>query len=307
MKNRHLVLIVEDDAEISEDLREILSSIDCDSIIVSNKEDALTELEQNSICLVLLDLQIKGASDAIKAHVEHGKSLLRKIREKHTEHNGTSFCLPILVISGFAREVDDAVELMKDNASDIVQKPFNSQIVSERIRRALFVSGRQTHDECKGQPAVRRADFKGGVVISIPGDRAKRRTAIRLGSHTVMLTDGALKMLLHLVVAQLKATQVNKVDLGATSDQGFKGMSILRDALKPILGDLDIIKNHYHGNYSFVPNVSIGKCAVDKLMEIGDSTISDLAKKIRDSSSRLKKQSEGNSQNFPTQRRRRSK
>lgn len=305
MKTRHLAMIIEDHAETAEDLREILSSIDCDSVIVDNKQDALAELEKRPFCLILLDLEIKGASDAIKAHVEHGKSLLREIREKRTEHSGISFWLPILVISGFAREVNEAVELMKDNASDVIQKPFDSQVVSQRIRHALLVSGRQTHDHCKDQPVVSRANFKDGVVITIPGDRVKRRTTVRLGSQSVALTDSSLRVFLHLIVAQLKDEQVHKSVLGATGEQGFKGISILRNEMKQVLGDIDIIKNHYHGNYSFEPHVKIGECAVEKMMQIGDRTISDLAKQIRDWPSRPTKKSEGNSGDFPTQRRRR--
>ena len=77
---------------------------------------------------------------------------------------------------------------------------------------------------------------------------------------------------------------MHKIDLGATADQGFKGISILRNELKPALGGVDIIKNHYHGNYSLVDNVTIGECAVDELFKIGDSTISGLAKQLQGSS-----------------------
>ena len=107
------------------------------------------------------------------------------------------------------------------------------------------------------------------------------------------------------MVAQRKGGSVNKRDMGATDDQGFKGISILRNELKPILGSVDIIKNHYHGNYSFEPNVTIGECAVDKLLEIGDRTISDLAKLLQNQAQGPAKKSEGNSEEFPTHRRRR--
>jgi DNA-binding response OmpR family regulator len=305
MKRAHLALIVEDDKEIGDELREILNSLDCNSVTVSNTEDALRELQKSSFCLVLLDLNIKADPDAIKGHVEHGKSLLRKIRQEHSEHIGTCFWLPILVISGFAREWNDARELMKDNASDIIQKPFDSQVVSRGIRQALIQSGRQTHGECENHPIARRDNFKDGVVITIPGDRFKRRTAVRLGSQALTLTDSSLRVFLHLVVAHMESRQVHKTDLGATNDQGFKGISILRNELKQVLGTIDIIKNHYYGNYSFEPDVTIGECAVQKLIEIGDRKISDLARRIKDRSPLPQKKPEGNSESFPTQRRRR--
>ena len=48
-------------------------------------------------------------------------------------------------------------------------------------------------------------------------------------------------------------------------------------AMVGMLGQVDIIKNDYHGNYSLVDDVRVGECAVDKLIKIGDQTISQLA------------------------------
>ena len=280
MKERHIALIVEDDRETAEDLGEILRSIDCDSVVVDNGEDALVALQNKSFCLILLDLQIKSASDSIKGHVEHGKALLRKIREKHGDHNGIPFWLPVLIVSGYAREVHEAVDIMKDGASDVIQKPLDSRQVSERIRQALQSSGRQMHDRCH-EPPKQRLNLRDGVVIAIPGDRIGRRTRVTVAGKLIDLPDASLKVLLHLMVAQRNGAPVNKVDLGATADQGFKGISILRNELKPVLGDVDIIRNLYHGNYSFVGDVTIGECAVDKLLKIGDRTISSLATQLQ--------------------------
>ena len=72
MKNGHCALIVEDDAETALDLQQILNSLDCYSVPVTNVEDARSELEARSFCLVLLDLEIKSEPDAIKGHVEYG-------------------------------------------------------------------------------------------------------------------------------------------------------------------------------------------------------------------------------------------
>lgn len=79
MKERHLALVVEDHSETSEDLVQILESIDCASVVVDNAEDAEKQLQEKSFCLVLLDLEIKRAPDSIKGHIEHGKSVLREL------------------------------------------------------------------------------------------------------------------------------------------------------------------------------------------------------------------------------------
>jgi hypothetical protein len=168
------------------------------------------------------------------------KALLRKIREKHGDHNGTAFWLPVLIVSGFAREVDGAVDVMKDGASDVIQKPPDSRQVSERIRQALQASGRETHERCHEPPPAPRTNLKDGLVIAIPGDRIGRRTRVTIASKPVDVTDSSLKVLLHLMVARRKEGRVNKVDLGATADQGFKGISILRNELKAVLAGVDI-------------------------------------------------------------------
>ena len=277
MKERHVALIVEDDKETAEDLVEILRSAEFDNVIVDNHDDALSTLQRRSFCLILLDLQIKSASDSIKGHIEHGRALLRKIRQAHGDHNGTAFWLPVLIVSGFAREREEAVEVMKNGANDVIQKPLENQQVSDRIRRALEASGRTTHELCRDTPPTRRPDLSQGVLISVPGYRVKRRTRVMVGPTHVDLTDASLKVFLRLMVGLRKRTQVHKIDFGFTADQGFKGVSNLRNELKPALAGADIIKNDYHGNYSFTDQVTIGECAIDNLLAIGDAKISDLA------------------------------
>jgi len=280
MRERHIALVVEDDRETAEDLVEILRSIDCDSVVVGNAEEAEKTLQNESFCLILLDLQIKSTPDAIKGHVEHGKRVLRTIRKRHGDHNGNSFSLPVLIVSGFAREVDSAVDVMKSGASDVIHKPLESGQVSERIRQALRNSGRPAHDACNALARPQRMNLEDGIVLAIPGNRVGRRTRVTISGQPVNLTDASLRVLLHLLVALRNGTFANKVDLGANAEQGFKGISILRNELKPALGDSDIIKNHYHGNYGFIDGVRMGEGNLDKLSQIGDRAISALATQL---------------------------
>jgi CheY-like chemotaxis protein len=276
MKQQHVALIVEDDPATAEDLVEIIHSIDCTGIVVDNSEEALRAFESQSYCFVLLDLNIKGDADAIKGHVEHGKSLLRKIRQTHGVRNGSTFWLPVIVLSGHAREADDAVEVMKDGASDVIQKPLSQQ-VSERIRRTIEASGRERHDLCHEPPSAKPPNIRDDIVIAIPGERVGRRSLVTVGSTAVKLTDGALKVLLHLMVARREGTWLSKIALGAEPDEGFKGISRLTEQLGPALADRKIIENDYRGNYRLTADVTVGECRIDKLDEIGDTTISALA------------------------------
>lgn len=278
---KHKVLIVEDDQPTAVDLEEVLRSIGCDCVAVTNYQDALQAFRQTPFCLILLDLQIKQAPDRIKGHVEHGKALLREIRQMHGDHSGLPYWLPILIVSGFANEVPAAVEVMKSGASDLIQKPLNSQEISDKVRRALEASGRATHDRCGAKPPPYVPNLDGDVVVSIPGDPVRRRTRVMIGLKSVDLPDSLLRLLLRLVVAHCDGLGVHKVELGAKAEQGFKGISNLRNEIRQALGTApDIIKNDYHGTYRLSNRVKIGNCDIPKLLAIGDAAISDLANQL---------------------------
>jgi DNA-binding response OmpR family regulator len=289
MKKRHIALVVEDDPETAEDLVQILESIDCASVVVDNAGDAEKQLQEKSFCLILLDLQIKSLPDSIKGHVEHGKSLLRTIRAKYSEHKEIFYSLPVLIVSGFARETDVAVEVMKTGASDIIQKPLVSGQVSERIRQELQNSGRRTHDACAELAKQRSVSPDEGIILAIPGDRLGRRTRVIVSGNTVELTDTSLRILLHLILARRKGVMANKADMGVNAEQGFKGISNLCNELKPALHEVKIVKNKYHGDYCLVEGVTIGECAFDKLLQIGNQAISTLVEELRGLSTRSAK------------------
>ena len=281
MTTKHRALIVEDDEATVEDLVEILRSIGCDHVAVPSFEEALQALRRSTFCFILLDLQIKRSRDAIRGHVEHGNALLREIRLLYPQHTGRAFWLPVIVVSGFANEVSAAVDVMKDGAGDVVHKPLKSREVSEAVRRALERSGRSTHDRCESMSADSVTDPAADVLVAIPGDRIRRRTRVTVGQKNLELTDGSLRILLRLLVAHREGKGVHKIDLGANADQGFRGISVLREALKGVLpAGVDVIHNDYHGTYSLTRNVVVGACNADKLRAIGDRVISELADKL---------------------------
>lgn len=279
MTGRHRVLVVEDDQNTAVDLEEIIRSLDCDPIIVDNRKEAREALDRDPICFALLDLEIKREPDSLRGNVEAGATLVREVRHRYPEHAGGCFRLPILVVSGHAREADSAVQVMKDGADDVIQKPLDVRLVAERVRHFLHRSGRSDHASCI--TSARRSPAA-GVVISLPGERERRRTKVLIGATTIKLTDSDLRVLLHLIVGKLGGTKLHMTELGASNDQGFKGISELRNAIAPALGEhVDIVENDYHGNYSLTNDVTIGPCDIGKLNEIGDAKISELAQKLR--------------------------
>lgn len=282
MSGRHRVLVVEDDASTADDLADMLRSLDCEPVIVDNKRGALGKLQRETFCLILCDLQIKIDSDSIRGHIEAGRSLVREIRKLYPDHAGPCFGLPILVVSGYAREVGSAVEVMKDGADDVIQKPLDSRQVSTSVRQALERSGRASHDACAAMPGRTAAAGAEARVLAIPADRDRRRTKITFGGGSTHLTDASLRVLLHLVAGKLAGEKVHKTTLGARDDQGFRGISVLREALKPALGEhVDIIDNDHHGFYALVDDIEIGAIDCDRLAEIGDAKITSLAEELR--------------------------
>lgn len=283
MSERHVALIVEDDGPTAEELAAVLGSLDYDVVVIDNKIEVLAAIKKESYCLVLLDLQIKAGPDSIKGHVQYGSSLLREIRRAHADHTGRCYWLPILVVSGYAREVDTAVEAMKDGANDIIRKPFVGHALSDIVRRTLDHCGRSTHDLCrKGFRPASAPSVGESLIITIPGDRVARRTRVMVGARSTQITDSCLRILLRLIVAHEGGSVIHKRDLGATAEQGFKGVSVLREALAPLVDDgVELIKNHYHGNYSLADGVSVGACDIGKLLAIGEKDITDLAQKLR--------------------------
>jgi CheY-like chemotaxis protein len=281
MTGRHRVLVVEDDPATAEDLADLLGAIDCDPVIVDNKRDALAALQHKAICLAVFDLQIKLERDSIKGHTEAGRSLIRDARRMYPAHTGACYRLPILVVSGYAREVESAVEVMKDGADDVIQKPLDSREVSRSVRQALERSGRASHEACATMPA-RSPSPAGAFVLSIPGDRESRRTRILIGATGVNLPDSSLRILLRLIVGKVLGEKVHKTELGSRTDQGFRGISVLREALRPALGEgTDIIENDHQGHYWLADEVTLGDCDHDKLIAIGDHQISALAERLR--------------------------
>jgi DNA-binding response OmpR family regulator len=278
--NNHLGLIVEDDPAMAEDLAEILRSLDCELVTVDNKRDALAALHDSAFCFVLLDLHIKLDAESIRGHFEHGRSLLREIRSIYSDHTGAGYSLPIVVVSGHAREVDTAVEVMRDGADHVIQKPIKGGAVSDAVKACLERSGRASHDQCAAV-AARHADTAQGLVLSITGARNGRRTRVLLGTRSADLPNRSLRVLLHLVVAKLSGKAVHKTELGGRDDQGFKGVSELRDDLKPALADgTNIIVNLYHGYYRLTDQVAIGPCDIAGLVAIDEAPITELAREI---------------------------
>jgi two-component system KDP operon response regulator KdpE len=117
------ILLIDDEPQIRRVLRASLTSHGASVLDVQNGEEALSLLRNQTVDLILLDMNMPGMG---------GLETCRAIR------NGWD--IPIIIVS--VRESDkDKVEALDAGADDFVSKPFSFDELMARIRAALRRSG----------------------------------------------------------------------------------------------------------------------------------------------------------------------
>ena len=114
------ILVADDDAVIREGLRRILAAEGYDVETVSNGRAALERLEQQRFKLLITDLKMPGLS---------GLEVLQSLRACQPE-------LPVVLITGYAA-IDNAVEAMKNGATDYLSKPFANEEIISKVKHAI--------------------------------------------------------------------------------------------------------------------------------------------------------------------------
>jgi DNA-binding response OmpR family regulator len=166
----HIALIVEDEPEMAAEIADLVRSFGHDSIRAETKAEALALIEGGGFCYVLLDMQIKADRDSIKAYASAGMSLLSEIRRRFPHRASTDMhLLPVLVVSGNAKEHDDVVRAFKIGADDFIRKPLSSDgtDLDAKIRHCLEQAGRAHHGLCYTK--MLEAE-NGAVVLAAEGD-----------------------------------------------------------------------------------------------------------------------------------------
>lgn len=136
--NPYKILLVEDDAEISEMLKNYLATENYEVACALDGQQACTMFDDASYDLVLLDLMIPKIS---------GMGVMQHIREK-------SF-VPIIILSAKDSESDKTLGLGL-GADDYITKPFSVVEVLARIKAALRRTMHYDSAAAK-EPAVLRA------------------------------------------------------------------------------------------------------------------------------------------------------
>lgn len=127
------ILIVDDDVQIRQLLRDYLSGFDMSVVAVADGKAMADALEKESFDLVILDLMLPG---------EDGLSLCRSLRAKSD--------IPILMLTARGEAMDRVVGL-EVGADDYIVKPFEPRELVARIQTILRRSrgGRENIKEQK--------------------------------------------------------------------------------------------------------------------------------------------------------------
>ena len=120
MKKVAKILVVDDDEQMREDIAEMLSREGYEVAHVGSGEEALKKLKKEDIDVILTDLMMPGID---------GMEVLRQSKKLKP-------AVRIIMITGFGT-IENAVEAMKDGASDYVSKPFKIGEVQATVKRAL--------------------------------------------------------------------------------------------------------------------------------------------------------------------------
>ena len=120
------VLVVEDDVTLGEALRDTLELEGYEVQVAADGEAALKLLQQHPFGMVLSDVQMRPMG---------GHQLLRMIKSRYPR-------LPVLLMTAYG-SVDKAVTAMRDGAVDYLIKPFDSEVLLEKVRQTIIAPEQQ--------------------------------------------------------------------------------------------------------------------------------------------------------------------
>lgn len=119
------VFVVDDDPEMCRSLRSVIQSENLRGVTFSTAREFLAANAAKKPGCLILDIRLPGASGL-------------ELQERLVAMGST---LPVIVISGFA-DVALAVRAMRLGALDVLEKPFDTALLIERIHQAIELNRR---------------------------------------------------------------------------------------------------------------------------------------------------------------------
>ena len=125
---RKTILAIDDDITVLNSLRTVLEAV-YEVSLAKNTEIARKILDTTGVDLILLDMNMPGTS---------GMDFLEYVRNDDAHYH-----IPVIIVSSQGT-ADIIVEIKKKGAADFVVKPVSPNILREKIRSCLKMSGVRT-------------------------------------------------------------------------------------------------------------------------------------------------------------------
>ena len=116
------ILIIDDNPDISNILKDIISDAGYETRIAANYNQALKEIDKKLPDVAIIDVKLdKGDNDGIE--------LLSHIKKKNKD-------IPVIIISGHAN-IEMAIKSLKSGAFEFLEKPFDEERLMNFVKRAV--------------------------------------------------------------------------------------------------------------------------------------------------------------------------
>ena len=175
---RKTILIVDDEADIRNLVKEILEDEGYATITAANSKEAYDILETKKPDMAILDIWLQDSR-------HDGLQILETIK------SGDHAAIPVIMISGHGT-IETAVNAIKRGAYDFIEKPFKSDRLILMVRRALETAGLQ-----KENAALKEQTKSSGGRVDIIGTsyhakNLRERVKVMAASNSRLLIEGPL-------------------------------------------------------------------------------------------------------------------
>ena len=124
MSKKLTVCLVDDDAAVRNAFKLLMKSAGLNLLTFGSAQEFLASFEPKNVGCIILDVRMPGMS---------GLELQDILRQRKMH-------IPIIILTGHA-DVHLAVQAVKTGAFDVLEKPFNQELLLERIHKAFDVFG----------------------------------------------------------------------------------------------------------------------------------------------------------------------
>ena len=116
--NESTILVVEDDQSLAEALQDTLETAGYKVITAEHGRQALIELEENSVNLIVSDINMPKMN---------GDVLLKRVKALYPD-------IPVILMTAYGT-IEQAVDAMRDGAVDYMVKPFEAEVLINMVTR----------------------------------------------------------------------------------------------------------------------------------------------------------------------------